>query len=368
MLRSALFLLVLAAPRGPIILGPNTNVGGSPPSGPIVAGTPQTTRPIFELDFNKTVPSVANLDPNLTINGTTVTPTFRYKGGDCDATDCDAWDYGDALTRTAVATPPDYNDGSPLLGANDDSVHFNGSDYYQSAAATTGDVTTEDMVVELVAKFDNIAADMWFLDKYVGPAQGWGVRMRNIGTGRLDFLIRDADSGLKIVQSANTLTAGAWYHYLAFVDRSGSVQIYLNGTASGAAVDISAAADTITNNDNLHMGEHQGGASAVTGNIAYAAMWKQDAWLDTHLQATVAAERFARLTGVYAQRNAGNSQVPTTLTRTTTATMRKYTSGVGKLYTVGAGWPRGERLSIGDGLLSEGTEDNIAIQSEDDKR
>ena len=32
-------------------------------------------------------------------------------------------------------------------------------------------------------------------------------------------------------------------------------------------------------------------------SVAYLAMWKQDAWLDTHLQADIARDRFAKLAG-----------------------------------------------------------------------
>jgi hypothetical protein len=99
--------------------------------------------PTFRL-FEQNVPyGVDNLDPALTINGTTVTPTFRYKGGDANGTNWAPWGYGETLTLQA-GTAPSYNQGSPLLGTNDDSVLFNRGGYYLASNTTFADITTED--------------------------------------------------------------------------------------------------------------------------------------------------------------------------------------------------------------------------------
>ncbi|KKL05838.1 hypothetical protein LCGC14_2602030 [marine sediment metagenome] len=78
---------------------------------------PNSTFKIFD-----GVSGVDNLDPNLTINGTTVTPTFRYNGKDANGTDWAPWTYGETLDWVSNGTNISFNQGSPLLGSNDDSV------------------------------------------------------------------------------------------------------------------------------------------------------------------------------------------------------------------------------------------------------
>ena len=88
----------------------------------------------------------------MTINGITVAPDFIYNAGG-GLVESDVWmpyKYGEHLNRVAVATPPTLNAGSPYLGRLDDSVLFNGSDYYQADNNTFADITTEDFVVEFI--------------------------------------------------------------------------------------------------------------------------------------------------------------------------------------------------------------------------
>ena len=82
---------------------------------------------------------------------------------------------------------------------------------------------------------------------------------------------------------------------MLFMDRSGFGQWYVNGVASGAAVDISARSGSITNGEDLTLGAQSTGGGTSDIAISYAAMWKSAAWLDSHLQPTIAAARYAAL-------------------------------------------------------------------------
>jgi len=116
---------------------------------------------------------VDQLSPSLTINGVTETPVFRYKGGDATTSAWPAWGYGDDLAIAGAGSDPVPNAGSPGLGVIDDSIDYQGGKYHEAAAATSGDVTTEDMVIELVFEFD-ATADTRYISKRAAGV-GWMV-------------------------------------------------------------------------------------------------------------------------------------------------------------------------------------------------
>jgi hypothetical protein len=228
---------------------------------------------------------VDNLDPNLTINGITVAPMVRYKGGDAAITNWPSWDYGDELVFTSGAQTPTYNFGSPLLGDNDDSVLFNSGSYFKAAASSTGDITTEDFVVEFVIW--PTTATAYVVDKDSGAVVAYRFRT---ATSLLYANIPSAPNILAAVVDR------AWNHVIFFFDRSGFAVSYVNGVAQGA-VDISSATGSLSTSNRLTVGANcTTGALPCTTALAYFAMWKHEGWMDTHLQAAVAQERFANLT------------------------------------------------------------------------
>jgi hypothetical protein len=131
---------------------------------------------------------------------------------------------------------------------------------------------------------------------------------------------------------------------------------------------LSTATGSLTANYKLCIGGTNDGASTygpTDAAIAYCAMWKRNAWLDTHLQSTVAAERFARLVGCYAYCSLGTA-TPTALTRASTRYNRKWESNAYKLYKVGNNWPAIESFS--DGVVAyvpESSRTNLCTDSED---
>ena len=302
---------------------------------------------------------VDQLNPELTINSITVEPILRYKGGDATTLEWPAWAYGQTLPIQVVGVSPTINSGSPLLGANDDSVKFNASDFYRYSDNSFGDITTEDFVIEIVFKA-SVSTTYGLLNKRLGNTNGYSI-LNN--SGPLQGQIRD---GTNVATPATaTLIEGAWYHAIIFYDRSGSAQWYVNGAASGAAVAISTVGSLTTPTVPFSIGVYRDDVLFnYNQNIAYVAIWKRSNWLDTHLQASVAMERFTRLCGVYPKVARGTG-VPTTNTRASLGTLRKHVGGVTKLYTVGANWPRLEQLSTIRGHLNESAVTNLCLQSED---
>jgi len=299
---------------------------------------------------------VDNLDPSLTINGVTVTPTFRYFGGDANATNWVAAGYGETLTRVAVVTPPTYNDGSPGLGSNDDSVKFNGSDYYKTTG-TDMDITTGDYVFECVYK--------------IGSASIRVAATRTTGVGWLFYSSSSSepyfyiqDSGGAVANAGGVPTVGTWVHVMVFGDRSGSSQIYVNSVASGSAANISAINGTLASGVGGAIGARPDGDGPFDSNVAYVALWESAAWLDTHLQADVAKERFRKLCGIYPEiaHNSANllvdgnmegadvsawTAVESTLTKDTTAPLYEGTKHLRITSTANTFWAYQSIFTVG---------------------
>lgn len=328
-----------------------------------LSGSAAASRPTFKLFSGSALEGVDNLDPSLTINSQTVTPSFRYKGGDATGTTWDEWDSGEQLTLQ-VGTAPTLNEGSPLLGSNDDSVLFNGGGYYQTAGSSNGQIATGDFVLEAIVKAETSA-----LLTFMGTrstATGW---MMSQNTDKFSLILNDG-GGNTTVNSGVVAADGSWYHVMIFADRSGSAQVYVNGAVSDGAVDISSQQDSLNVANKFNVGARGGGGLPSLNNVAYISMWEQSAWLDTHLQTAVAKERFQKLTGIYPT-SAEGTATPTVDTRATTAHLDKIESGgERKIYNVGAGWlrcvSRNDSASTNiKGYLAEAGAENLILQSED---
>src|SRR5690606_36589223 len=112
------------------------------------------------------------------------------------------------------------------------------------------------------------------------------------------FSARLVLTGVNIATSSDGfLTHQQWYHVMACYDRSGSCQLFVDGVASGAAVDISSLSSSISNSATLRTFASGAGSARYDDRLAYFAMYKSAAWLDTHDQAALAAARYAIVSG-----------------------------------------------------------------------
>jgi hypothetical protein len=242
-------------------------------------------------------PRFTNLPRSLTINSITQAPTLFYVAADAGGTTWaeDAGQAAGLLTESGSGTSPTYGNLSHILGDRRHAVQYQSGKPHTPAGTAFGDVTTGDMVVLVVVRY-NTATDFSGLcgkRDGAGTFPGWGVRRP---TTNVIQLIIDTGGADCSVDTA-TLTNSTWYAAMCFVDRSASAQWYVNGAASGAAVDVSSCAATITNSKKFMIGNVGDSRDAVDQTIALAALWTRAAWLDTHLQATVAAQTWAALGG-----------------------------------------------------------------------
>lgn len=326
-----------------------------------------------------TINGVDRLDTDLTLNGTTVSPSIRYKGGDAVDTagagnGWPAWGYGGDLTIVGVGSPT-LNAGSPCLGTNDDSIKGDGTRNYAAQAVSVGEITTEDFVVEAVFKAPENAAEEHFIDKRDltgAPFAGWW--LANLADDKLRMGI-DA-GGADAAISTSALTPGAWYHYIGFVDRdeasNNGWRVYVNGVTDGQ-LDPSALAGSIASGQLMRLMSGSTGVNDFTSNLAYVAMWKRDAWMaggagGATAMAACAAQRFAMLTGVYPTKAKGTA-VPTVKTRASSAYLRKFDSSEIQLYKVGSEWMRCEYIQDSAstdcyGYLAEIEAQNKCLQSQ----
>lgn len=289
---------------------------------------------------------IDNLPAALTINGITVYPMLRYKGQDATSTLWQPWGYGEVLSLQA-GTAPTYNNGSPLLGPYDDSVKFNAGGYYLGSTSL-GDIGTEDFVLELIVN-TNRAESSYFIGKLnVGVSwPGWTIYHGNFYLAGLDAAPNSFEFG------PTSMLANAWAHLMCFVDRSGKGQWYCNGLASGSESDASSVG-SMSNSRPFVIGAKDDGTTNRTDRLAYLAMWKRAAWLDTHLQSTIAAQRFALLTGSRPLISIASATSLAAGGNVGPAYQQRITSGVSRLHYMGAGSPRFEQRTDAHGRTLTG--------------
>lgn len=321
--------------------------------------TQQNVHPLFSVDYDGG--GLDNLSPSLTINGSTETPVFVYRGDGATADVLEPETYGETLDRYGNA--PTLDEPTPLL--DDVSFKFAGDGYYRARNSTFADIGTEDIVFEMVFKtYDNDASSRIFWK----DSDGVAYKIVVMSTKTLRFVI---DPGTAVIIESDNLDINTWYHVIFFVDRSGSGQWYVNSAVSGDAIDVSSYSATLSNVDTLTVCSSSDGVDyASSSNIAYAALWKKENWLDTHLQAAIAKERFAKLLGLYPERYYGTA-LPEVIQRDSVAYLDTYqNNGTRQLFLVGDNWLRTiydkELYDIDAyGLLIEPEKLNYFLYSED---
>lgn len=327
----------------------------------------RVANPTFRLFDSGFTSGLHLLNPFLGINGVTVTPDFLYKGQDATVSQWDQSGYGQLLLNSAIGTDPTVGEDTPLLSTVDKSVLFNTGDTYDATNTTFGEIGTRDFVIECVFQGAGSGANASHCSKRSGNVDGWNLFD---SSGTFQCSIRRNSTAATIQSAASALVTDCWYHVMVFGDRSGSGQIYINGASSGSAVSLTGVPDC-TAGVAFNIGSFNSAhLFPYTKRIAYLALWTRESWLDTHLQAAVAKERFSRLTGFYPTCHKGTA-VPVQISRLTTAHIRKHnlSSGVSNIFQVGNSWPRVSEApwGIGNkvaGLLSETTQTNLCLQSE----
>ena len=299
---------------------------------------------------------IATLPTDLTINSTTVSPTYFYQAK--DATTSTWTGTGGTLTGGGSGGTVDLD--SPTAHPDDRAVDTSTTRRWDGSGSITLD--DDDLVFEAVAQLSSVANGHIACTR--SAANGFNFRKNGSGTGFQLYI--DGASGGATINGATSLTLGAWYHIIVFIDKSGSAQMYVNGAASGSAVSVTGVG-SISDDDSLTLGALSGGAGSLEydAQIAHFAMWKQSSWLDTHLQADLALERYARVAGLWSTQATIQSDA-----RATAGYLDKisHNDSVRRLHYVGSNWHRLVRRSDGtdtkSGYLSELAGTNNCLHSQ----
>lgn len=349
-----------------------TNAGGTGTCG----GT--LVFPAFQLLAGSTTPN--DLPTSLRVNSVNLDLVLA-----CDAQGVSGTSLvcaGDTLVEAGAGSSPTLSTLTPFhaLDSGERAITVATTQkYYAASAAAIADITTEDFVVEFVArqKFDGASSDYVLNKRSGGTSTGWfcTVAGSNIFTCGID----DADSA---ATSANTgtIVAGGMGHVYFFVDRdeastSGAVA-YANGLG-GSGVDMAANASTLTNATLLNVGSNGGAAGSSLNDqivsfrvfkcpIANPQCFAGGAGGATE-QAAIAKERTAIAFGVNPVLAAGIDS-PTTMTRATLAAVDVVDGLSRALYWNGNNSPRVAVRSASSvavrGYLSEPQTTNLALQSQ----
>lgn len=300
--------------------------------------------------------ALANLPQSLTINGTTVTGSFIYEGKNVSAGNPWTATVGDNLL-IAPAGSPSFSAGVPLTSTTDFAVTPNLTSW-QAASSAFADIGTDDFVFEGLIKVSPTTARAQVFYTTTTNVGGWWIRTDN---ERIQALFYDTDNDLTILGTGiGDTTLSTWYHFMIFGKQGSNAALYVNGEHSATSAAILDG--TYTNNHAV---------KAVGRNtIAFMGMWQSPSWLDTHLQADLAKERFHRLCGIYPQVATGTA-LATTSTRAFDAHLETIeANGNTQLYKVGSEWMRLEsrKDANGDsitGFLSELQVTNLLTGSQE---
>ena len=328
---------------------------------PVISGTSAQTQidhvaahrvPLFGWDTWSS--GLSQLSEEITINAQTLTPTFSYRGADADAA---TWGgtYGPTLDIDATkgSVDPTLDNLGPFIDDTLD-VRINPSGKVYSTASGP-DFGTDDIVGECVFMVDDLttSAEHTIVAKYSGSNPRWALIVAT--NGSITFYANTAVSSMNLaLHTAGAVVSGAWYHLIFFVDRSGSGISYLNGSTVGSATSVVArAGETLDNSAKFQIGTYDNAAAGrvFNGHIALVRAWKGAAWLNTHLQPTLAMERFSRLNGTHAQYHAG-SGAPLVQSRSSTNYALIQRNGEISGYKVGANWVN----------VDKRTDENVGVQ------
>jgi hypothetical protein len=318
---------------------------------------------------------IHNLARSLSVDGSSATPLCRYKLIDAADSGLDAWTDGVDLAR--LGSGGAYEDGAPGLGLLDDSFGPEASQFYREATATMGGLGTDDLAFEAVFQAPWTTAGQYDLMGTVVGGSWYGFGLFQVsGSSSFRLLLVD-DSGTSKGITA-TVTPGAWYHLLAFVDRdensTDGARIYLDGVDAGATQNFSTVG-SIGLINKFALGANNGWGGKWPTRICYCAIWTKSSWFpggadNPTAWAATAKERFVRYSGLY-PRIALGTALPTTRSRSSDAWLDKLESdGSRRLYLVGDDWLRvvsrpGSSGRTLKGYLCERQEENLLLQSVD---
>lgn len=240
-----------------------------------------------------TVDGISALARSAVLYGQTIAPSLFYTAAGYNGT---TWvgEYGPTLVLAGTGAAPTLVDGPTEAVAPEDAAvrcnYSTGKHFSSTPDVASGDVSTEDIVVEVWIKPGANALEFVF-SKRGSTTQGWFVYSSSTS---VTLSLRQASTTAALGVSG--LTAGAWSHVAFAVDRSSVTGMYacVNGVLRVSYVDPTALT-TITSSVPVFIGAANSSDSYCSGDVALAAMYKAPAgWLDAGDKGAFAAWALAR--------------------------------------------------------------------------
>ena len=154
--------------------------------------------------------------------------------------------------------------------------------------------------------------------------------------------------------SSATNVVGNFCHVLIFVDRSGSGQVYINGVASGAPVNVSAIATNANTTQTITIGKRSNGSTPFTERLQFLGLWKKVGWLDSHLQLAVAWERYNQLFAITPNISNPNCTIEKNSRATDSYSTKTNHNGKKHMFKLNVNTPRVEYVSSSLGGITQG--------------
>jgi len=294
--------------------------------------------PTFDTGYHGAT-GYAAIPEDITINGITESPTFRYEAGSANTS---AWPaaVGTDLVIAGSGSVPAINELSP--GLTDYQVDFKAAKHYKTASNVTA-TGSNDIVIEILVKPDLSQAVTSYPAAHLSSASiGWALYHASAGSFMRLYVKSTAGAVAQIF--TGTLIPDAWNHLIFFIDYASNGVCYTNGVV-GAVVSFAAFTGPISTDSPVSIGGSGFGTFLHNGSVAMLASWDRAAWLDTHLQGDVAKERFYRCCGIWPAIAAGVA-MPTTAGRASETFIEKVlsTDDETALIKVAPGWMRVDRV------------------------
>lgn len=288
---------------------------------------------LFQSDLLISGPS--NLSHDITLNGQTVAPTFRYEAKDISGTTWHAV-VGEDLTASTAAdiVPTPFTDGA--VAALSKGTYLGSS--------SQGNVDKQNFLMEFIVRPSGSTYHL-ASKKASTPTTfpGWMLYAHSNGTPYIT-IADDQTNAVGLVNSSIRLTEGAFNYVVMAFEHGNVIRRYVNGQRT-TDVDVSHIVGSLASPADFRC------IPTPNSEVPYFAMWDGD--LDFSDLDSVVAQRFAKLTGVYPQVARGTPDP--TFTRATGALLDiTDDDGITRLHPVPSGWPRLCQRKDADGILRRG--------------
>lgn len=332
---------------------------------------------LFQADLNTS--GVSSLPTDLTINSVTVSNSLRLEASDIVGTSWTAVT-GQSFSEAGTGASPNSGQLTPFTDGTEGVAGGSAAQtdkYYQANSSTTGNVGTNDFVIEAVLRVTN--GGVFYMEDRQRSTNGIGWSFYTEGGGRLRLTI-DIGASQVDLQANSLINDGLWHHIMIFVDRSFSsgCLFFVDGERDddGSQNPTSANGIDIDSTDNMIVGNSGVGTQGLTQNddIAYLALWDRLAWASSATivseAVTIAKERFERLCGIFPSAASGVETPEFSRTTNSTVDIIDNVTDIVTLHEVGSSWPRiAKRKDLSGsyitGYLCESQITNLQDYSED---